>query len=102
MDHYVTKPELYASIARDRPEIRYGDTRRIRGRFAVTLAVMLATTSLSANAAVTYKGGSEDGSASIFITGDIVQGDAARFEGIISAMPEKKAMVFLSRRSRNQ
>jgi hypothetical protein len=71
-------------------------TMSIRSCPTAGLIIMLATTLLSANATVTYKAGSEDGSASIFITGDIVQGDAARFEGIISAMPEKKAMVFLT------
>lgn len=68
---------------------------RIYNRFTATLATMVATM-FAANADVIYKTHQDTGSASIFITGKIVAGDAARFEGIISAMPEKTAMVFLA------
>ena len=69
---------------------------RMCNRSAATFAVMIATTPLTTFAAVNYNAQPNAGSAFIFITGEIVAGDAARFQGIISAMPEEKATVFLT------
>jgi hypothetical protein len=70
---------------------------RIRRRLAATLASMLATTTLSANAAeITYQTGSRDAVGQINISGDIEKGDAVKFEDIVKTMPEKVAIIVLA------
>jgi hypothetical protein len=70
-------------------------TMRAR-RLPAALAIMLATISVTANAAeIKYYPSNGDGMADISITGEIIKGDATRFESIVKSMPERKAIVRL-------
>jgi hypothetical protein len=69
----------------------------IRNRVAAALAVMLATAPLSTNAAkITYNRGTRDNIAGISIIGSIDEGDEARFDNLLTSMPEKNAIGFLT------